>query len=231
MHAEVKIGNSMLMLADENPERGHLSPKTLGGPGVSIMFYTDDVDATFKKAVDAGSKTESTADGYVLGRSDGQHHRSVRPQAGRSRRTRRMSRRRRWRRRMAVRVPKVPEVPRCKEGRRRSHERRGLISKDWSVPAVRHHPERRIRNPAKQLDRLLDRIQRIAIAVHDQRPGGDRRERRWREVHVVAIVGELARVAPQRADLIVAVVMAPAHLFPFRFRSPSSVIVRMIVRA
>ena len=57
MHAEVKIGNSMLMLADENPERGHLSPKTLGGPGVSIMLYTDDVDATFKKAVDTGSKT------------------------------------------------------------------------------------------------------------------------------------------------------------------------------
>ena len=58
MHAEVKIGNSMLMLADENPERGHLSPKTLGGPGVSIMLYTDDVDATFRKAVDTGSKSE-----------------------------------------------------------------------------------------------------------------------------------------------------------------------------
>ena len=45
MHAEVKIGNSMLMLADENPERGHLSPKTLGGASASVMFYTDDVDA------------------------------------------------------------------------------------------------------------------------------------------------------------------------------------------
>ena len=59
MHAEVKIGNSVLMLADENPERGHLSPKTLGGAGVSIMLYTDDVDATFKKAVAAGARADS----------------------------------------------------------------------------------------------------------------------------------------------------------------------------
>jgi PhnB protein len=58
MHAEVKIGNSMLMLSDENPERGHLSPKTIGGAGVSIMLYTDDVDATFKKAVGAGAKAD-----------------------------------------------------------------------------------------------------------------------------------------------------------------------------
>lgn len=58
MHAEVNIGNSMLMLADENPERGYLSPKTIGGTGVSIMLYTDDVDATFNKAVAAGAKVE-----------------------------------------------------------------------------------------------------------------------------------------------------------------------------
>jgi PhnB protein len=56
MHAEIKIGNSMVMLSDENPERGHLSPKTIGGAGVSIMLYTDNVDATFKRAVDAGAK-------------------------------------------------------------------------------------------------------------------------------------------------------------------------------
>lgn len=56
MHAEIKIGNSMVMLADENPERHHLSPQTIGGAGVSIMLYTDDVDATFKRAVDAGAR-------------------------------------------------------------------------------------------------------------------------------------------------------------------------------
>ena len=58
MHAELKIGNSVLMLSDESPDRGYLSPKTIGGSGSSIMFYTDDVDATFKQANDAGATTE-----------------------------------------------------------------------------------------------------------------------------------------------------------------------------
>ena len=48
MHAELKIGNSVLMLSDENPERGYLSPASHGGHTSSVMFYTDDVDATFK---------------------------------------------------------------------------------------------------------------------------------------------------------------------------------------
>ena len=59
MHAEVKIGNTMLMLSDENTERGYLSPATRGGATSSVMFYTDDVDATFKKALAAGAKQES----------------------------------------------------------------------------------------------------------------------------------------------------------------------------
>jgi PhnB protein len=58
MHAEVKIGNSMLMLADENPERGAFSPSTTGRATSSVMFYTDDVDATFKRAVAAGAKAD-----------------------------------------------------------------------------------------------------------------------------------------------------------------------------
>ena len=57
-HAEVKIGNSMLMLADENKERGQLSPDSIGGSPCSIMFYADDVDEVFKRAVAAGAKTE-----------------------------------------------------------------------------------------------------------------------------------------------------------------------------
>ena len=58
-HAEVKIGNSMLMLADESTERGHLSPETIGGSPCSIMFYADDVDEVFKRAVAAGAKAET----------------------------------------------------------------------------------------------------------------------------------------------------------------------------
>ena len=58
MHAEIKIGNSMLMLADENPEQGHMSPKSRGGATSSVMLYTDDVDSVFKKAVAAGAKAD-----------------------------------------------------------------------------------------------------------------------------------------------------------------------------
>jgi PhnB protein len=54
-HAEVKIGDSHVMLADENPEEGFVGPQTLGGAGVSLMLYVRDVDATFARAVAAGA--------------------------------------------------------------------------------------------------------------------------------------------------------------------------------
>ncbi|MGE3491617.1 MAG: VOC family protein [Vicinamibacterales bacterium] len=56
MHAELRIGTSMLMLSDENPERGALSPKTVGGSPVSVFIYTEDVDALFARAVKAGAQ-------------------------------------------------------------------------------------------------------------------------------------------------------------------------------
>lgn len=52
-HAEVKIGDSHVMLADESPE--FAGPQTLGGAGVSLMLYVDDVDATFARAVASGA--------------------------------------------------------------------------------------------------------------------------------------------------------------------------------
>ena len=54
-HAEIKIGDSPIMLADEQPEMKYLSPQTLGGTPVSIMIYVDDVDTIYKQAIDAGS--------------------------------------------------------------------------------------------------------------------------------------------------------------------------------
>ena len=57
-HAEVQIGNSMLMLSDENKERGALSPDSIGGTACSVMLYADDVDEIFKRAVAAGAKAE-----------------------------------------------------------------------------------------------------------------------------------------------------------------------------
>ena len=57
-HAELKIGDSFIMLADEFPAQGHLSPKSRGGTTVSLHLYVEDVDSKFQKAVEAGA-TES----------------------------------------------------------------------------------------------------------------------------------------------------------------------------
>ena len=54
MHAEIRIGNSTIMLADESPQWGTKSAETLGGSPVSMHVYIPDVDATFQRAVDAG---------------------------------------------------------------------------------------------------------------------------------------------------------------------------------
>ena len=54
-HAEIQIGNTRLMLADEYPELGFLSPQTLGGAGVSLLVYVADVDAVFRRALEAGA--------------------------------------------------------------------------------------------------------------------------------------------------------------------------------
>ncbi len=54
-HAEVMIGDSHVMLADEVPDQGFVGPQTLGGAGVSLMLYVDEVDATFARAVAAGA--------------------------------------------------------------------------------------------------------------------------------------------------------------------------------
>lgn len=54
-HAEVKIGDCPIMLADEHPEMNALSPKSIGGSPVGLMIYTDDCDAMYHRAVEAGA--------------------------------------------------------------------------------------------------------------------------------------------------------------------------------
>jgi PhnB protein len=54
-HAEIKIGDSPIMLADEHPEMNALSPKTVGGNPMSLMIYVDDVDTMFKRAIELGA--------------------------------------------------------------------------------------------------------------------------------------------------------------------------------
>jgi len=56
MHAEIKIGDSPIMLCDECPDWNALSPQTIGGTSVSIMLYVEDVDAVVNRAVVAGAK-------------------------------------------------------------------------------------------------------------------------------------------------------------------------------
>ena len=55
-HAEIKIGDSFVMLADEFPDMDHLGPKSRGGTTVSLLLYVNDVDSAFKTAIDAGAK-------------------------------------------------------------------------------------------------------------------------------------------------------------------------------
>jgi PhnB protein len=57
-HAEIKIGDSPIMLADEAPEMGYKSPQSLGGSPVSIMIYVEDVDTVFNRAIAAGGKEQ-----------------------------------------------------------------------------------------------------------------------------------------------------------------------------
>ncbi len=55
MHAALKIGDSVLMLNDEFPDMKALSPQALGGTGVTLHLYVENVDAAFNKAVSAGA--------------------------------------------------------------------------------------------------------------------------------------------------------------------------------
>jgi len=56
MHAEVKIGNSIIMISDEMPQMNCLSPLTIGGAGAAIYLYVEDADETFKRAISSGAK-------------------------------------------------------------------------------------------------------------------------------------------------------------------------------
>jgi PhnB protein len=55
-HAEIKIGDSVVMLADAVKEMGHKSPKTLGGSPITLLIYVEDADATVAGALKAGAE-------------------------------------------------------------------------------------------------------------------------------------------------------------------------------
>ena len=70
-HAEISIGDSMIMLADESPEMGASGPKTVGGSPVSLMVYVEDVDATFEKALAAGATETAPVEDKFYGDRSG----------------------------------------------------------------------------------------------------------------------------------------------------------------
>lgn len=55
-HAELEIGDSVIMLADEHPEIDARGPRSVGGTPVSLHVYVEDVDRVFERAIDAGAK-------------------------------------------------------------------------------------------------------------------------------------------------------------------------------
>ena len=89
-HAEIRIGESMVMLTDEFPDMGILGPKSRGGPTSSCLIYVEDVDAVFARAIAEGATEERAPEDQFWG--DRMGTLSIRSAtAGRSRSTRRTS--------------------------------------------------------------------------------------------------------------------------------------------
>jgi PhnB protein len=70
-HAEIKIGNAIIMLADEFPDMNCKSPASFGGTPVSIMIYVQDVDRFVKQAVAAGAKVLKPVENQFYGDRSG----------------------------------------------------------------------------------------------------------------------------------------------------------------
>jgi PhnB protein len=70
-HAEIKIGDSPIMLADEQQQGPYRSPESFGGTPVSLMIYVPDVDKTFTQAIDAGAKEDRAVQDQFYGDRSG----------------------------------------------------------------------------------------------------------------------------------------------------------------
>ena len=71
-HAELAIGESLVMIADAFPEMGGTTPKALGGTAVTVMVYVDDVDYVFARAVAAGAVADRPVENQFYGDRAGQ---------------------------------------------------------------------------------------------------------------------------------------------------------------
>jgi PhnB protein len=71
-HAELQIGGSVIMLADENPEMGIKGPKAIGGTPVTLHVYVEDSDAAFERALNAGATSLRPIEDQFYGDRSGQ---------------------------------------------------------------------------------------------------------------------------------------------------------------
>jgi PhnB protein len=71
-HAELQIGDSVIMLADELPDMGARGPKAVGGTPVTLHVYVEDVDRVFEQAVQAGAKATRPVEDRFYGDRSGQ---------------------------------------------------------------------------------------------------------------------------------------------------------------
>jgi PhnB protein len=70
-HAEIRIGDSNVMLADEFPEMGAVSPQTAGGSSVGLYLYVEDVDTLAVQAIAAGATVERPVEDQFYGDRSG----------------------------------------------------------------------------------------------------------------------------------------------------------------
>ena len=70
-HAEIRIGDSVVMLSDEWPDSGKLGPKARGGATAGVMIHLKDVDAAFERAVAAGATAERPVENQFYGDRSG----------------------------------------------------------------------------------------------------------------------------------------------------------------
>ncbi len=71
-HAELAIGDSVIMLADESPDMGALAPGSVGGSPVTMHVYVEDVDAVFQRAIEAGAKARRNVEDKFYGDRGGE---------------------------------------------------------------------------------------------------------------------------------------------------------------
>lgn len=71
-HAELEIGNSMIMVADEHPDMDVRGPKSIGGTPVTVLVYVEDVDRAFERALKAGAKELRPVENQFYGDRSGQ---------------------------------------------------------------------------------------------------------------------------------------------------------------